>query len=137
MCAVAFLSIGDRETFGPRGVCADCTGCPVISVQRWFDRVAFQSFAVLRNVIHVLSARSFVHITKLSMFLVVSVVERPFGVLTFPEPAPHTSRSEHGVKCQDDLEMMFPLTTAMLLLSTQRSPRCSGFKWQSVGVISG
>ena len=57
---------------------------PVISVQRWFDRVALQSFAVLRNVIHVLSARSFVHITKLSMFLVVSVVERPFGCTHVP-----------------------------------------------------
>ena len=69
-----------------RAACAVCTGCSVISVQRWFDRVIHQSSAGLRNVIHVLSARIFVHATRWSMFLVVSVVELTFGAPTSPEP---------------------------------------------------
>ena len=36
--SIVFLG-GERKTSAPRGVCAGCTGCSVISFQRWFDRV--------------------------------------------------------------------------------------------------
>ena len=106
---------GERETSAPRGVCAGCTGCSVISVQRWFDRVTPRSSAGLRNVVHVLSARIFVHATRWSMFLVVSVVELTFGAATFPEPTHCTTHVTFCTedKCEDDPETMFPLRMAV------------------------
>ena len=89
-------------------------GALSIPSKGWFDRVTPQSSAGLRNVIHVLSGRIFVHVTKWSMFSVVSVVELTFGVPTFPEPTQcttqvttHASRSTPEDKCQNDPETIF------------------------------
>ena len=82
---------GERET-APRGACGCLHWGSVISVQRWFDRVILQSSAGVRNVVHVLSARIFVHATRWSMFLVVSDVELTFGAATFREPTHCTTR---------------------------------------------
>ena len=50
--------------------------------------------------------------------------------------APRT-RAVPEDKCEDDPEAMFPLRTAVRLLSIQRSPECSGLQWQFVCVING
>ena len=53
--AIDFLyRVGDRETFGSRGV-LDALDVLLIPSKRWFDGMSLQSFATLRDVIHVLS----------------------------------------------------------------------------------
>ena len=105
----------EREASAPRGVCVGCTGYSVISVQRWFDNVTPRSSAGLRNVIHVLSARFFVHVARWSMFWSrLSLSLRSVQPLSRKErTAPHTSRSVPEDKCEDDPDMMLPLRMAV------------------------
>ena len=128
---------GERETSAPRGVCAGCTGCSVISVQRWCStgsafkapRVSEMSFMCGPRAS--LSMRPDGHCSWSSLSLSSSSVQPRSGN---PRTAPHTSRSVPEDKCEDDPKMMFPLRMAVC---SERSLGCSGLQWQFVRVVFG